>query len=53
MDKEIGPGGIYYVNEINGPAMPGQENSEVPEEPLITRVNSSLVRPNTILSNVN
>ena len=49
---EIAPGGIYYRNRINGPPMPGQENTEVPEEPMIIRVNSSLVRPNTILSNV-
>ena len=49
---DIAPGGIYYRNIIDGPPMPGQENSEVPEEPLIIGVNTSLVRPNTILSYV-
>ena len=44
MDEEIAPGGIYQSERYDGPDMvPGEENSEAPEEPSIVGPHESLL----------
>jgi len=49
MEMNIGPRGIFSKNRTFGLRISGEENTEA-EEPMVEKINESLVKPNTILS---